>query len=297
MKLKWLLFKLAFLYPRIYAFLSYYRNKRRRREIEEKFDLFLPKGWDFEKGREVVKHIFELKGSRKVMRYLIPLMDDRIVKRFVKIEGLHYLDQALKKKRGIVLMAGHLGNPHLGFHTLRVIGYDFTLIKGGAPREPAHRKFRYSETPEDTIFIYDPLHSASYKKRILEILQSGGIINYYGDTREGSRKEIVSFMGRQVGFSTGMIHLAHQAGAAIIPFIHLYQRGRITLIFKEPIDHEWKAGEGEYRRIVTEFAELLETYLVTCPEQYMGVYGPTVMSDYYRSYRNHHGTLLDKGKA
>ncbi len=229
------------------------------------------------------------------MRYLIPLMDERIVKRFVKIEGLHHLDQEREKRRGIVLMAGHLGNPHLGFHTLRVIGYDFTLIKGGPPREDAHRRFHYTETPEDTIFIYDPLLSESYKKRILEILQSGGIITHYGDTREGSRKEVVSFLGREVGFPTGMIHLAHQARAAIIPFIHLYQRGRITLLFKEPIDHEWKAGEGEYRRIVTEFAALLETYIVTCPEQYMGVYGPTVMSEYYRSHQRHPGTPPGEG--
>jgi len=38
--LKWLLFKLAFFYPKIFAFHSYYRKKQKRREYEDKV-LFL----------------------------------------------------------------------------------------------------------------------------------------------------------------------------------------------------------------------------------------------------------------
>jgi hypothetical protein len=70
-----------------------------------------------------------------------------------------------------------------------------------------------------------------------------------------------------------------------ILFIHLYQRGKITLIFKESIDGHWRNGERDYRRIMAEFAKLLESYILTYPEQYMGIYGPTVLSDYYRSQR------------
>jgi lauroyl/myristoyl acyltransferase len=82
-----------------------------------------------------------------------------------------------------------------------------------------------------------------------------------------------------------MLYLAHQANASIIPFIHLYQRGKMTLIFKDPLDEEWRDGEIAYQRIVKEFVKLLEAYILKYPEQYMGIYGPTVLANYYRDYQ------------
>lgn len=288
-KMKWLFFKLLFLYPRVYAFFCYYRKKERRKEIEEKFDFFFKEQWNAKKRRAVVLNIFQLRGLRKVAYYLIPLMDAQFIKKFVKIEGLHYLDRALKEGRGIVLMTGHFGNPQLGYNAVRMLGYDLILIKGGAPRsvrKPRRKKFRYVDAIENTIFISASSLPENYKGRILETLRSGKIINYYGDTKEGRKKEKISFLGREIGFPTGIIPLAHQAQAAIIPFIHLYRNGKITLIFKEPIDDNWKEGEKGYRRIVEGFSKILESYILDQPQQYFGIYGPTVLSDYYLSYRN-----------
>jgi len=286
--MKWLFFKLAFLYPRIYAFFSYYRKKERRKEIEEKFDFFFKEKWNAKKRRAIVRNIFQLRGLRKVAYYLIPLMDAHFIKRFVKVEGLHYLDRALKEGRGVVLMTGHFGNPQLGYNPLRMLGYDVILIKGGAPRsarKSSRKKFRYVDTIENTIFISASSLPENYKGRILESLRSQKIIYYYGDTKEGRKKENVSFLGREMGFSTGVIALAHQAKAAIIPYIHLYQKGKIILIFKEPIDSNWMEGERGYKRIVEEFVKVFESYFLAYPEEYMGIYGPTVLDHYYRSFK------------
>ena len=84
---------------------------------------------------------------------------------------------------------------------------------------------------------------------------------------------------------TRIIHLAHQAKAAIVIFIHLDQKGKITLIFKEAVDHHWVNGEAEYRKIIETFANLLESYILSYPEQYLGIYGPTIPAYYYRDHR------------
>jgi lauroyl/myristoyl acyltransferase len=286
MRMRWLLFKLGFFYPKIYAFLCYYRKRVRRREFEEKVVLFYPKEKDPQRVKTIVKGVFELRGVRKVMRHLIPLMDPQFVRSFVKVEGLHHLDQGLKEGRGVILMAGHIGIPHLAFNALRVMGYDVVLLSGVTPKNPRHRRFRYYDTSENTIFVHDPSLSEEYKKRILETLQSGKIIYYDGDAGEGRKRVTLSFLGKEMDFPTGMLHLAHQARAAIIPFIHLYRGGQMTLIFKAAIDRDREKGEGEYRRIAEEFARLLEGYILAHPEQYMGIYGPTVLNDYYRSHCN-----------
>jgi len=287
---------LAFFYPRVYAFFCYYRKKRRRKEIEGKFTFFLQERLGPKKREKAVRHIFELRGSRKVMNYLIPLMDEQFVKRYVTTEGLHYLDEGLKRGRGVVLMTSHFGNGPLAYSALRAMNYDLVFIKGGMERAEKRGRFRYVDALENTIFIHDPSLSEVYQERILQTLRSGKIIHYYGDTREGRVKENLPLLGRTMGFPTGVVRLAHEANAAIVPMIHLYQGGRITLIFKEPIDHDWKEGTDGYRRIVSEFVKLMETYLLALPEQYWGIYGPTVMSEYYRSLQKDSGSLKEDGR-
>jgi KDO2-lipid IV(A) lauroyltransferase len=290
-RLKWLLFKVAFIYPRVFAFSSYYRKKEKRREYEDKVLFFYPeKEKDPKRVKKIVKGVFELRGVRKVMRYLIPLMDTSFIRRFVEVEGLHHLDDALKEGRGVVLIAGHIGIPHLSFNALRVMGYDLILLSGVTPKHPKHPKIRYYDTQDSTIFVHDPALSETYKKRILETLQAGRLLYYDGDAGEGRAKEQIFFFGKKMGFPTGMVSLAHRANAAIIPFIHLYRRGKIKLIFKEPIDHSWEEGKEGYRRILEEFVKLLESYVVAHPEQYMGIYGPTVLAHYYQSHRGGEST-------
>jgi len=282
--LKWILFKLAFFYPRIYAFFAYHRKGGRRQEFEDKVRIIYSEK-DSGRMKHIVRGVFELRGVRKVMRYLIPMMDTSFIKDFVKVEGLHHLDEVLKERRGVLLMAGHIGIPHLAFNALRVMGYDLILLSGVTPKTPKHPQIRYYDTYENTIFADDPSLSETYKKRILETLQGGKIIYYDADAGEGRTRVTVPFLGREMDFPTGMIHLALQAKAAILPFIHLYQHGKIKLIFKEPIEGHWKEGEDSYRRILMEFTKLLESYILLHPEQYMGIYGPTVLANYYKDHQ------------
>ena len=283
--MKWFLFKLAFFYPRIYSFFCYRRKAARRKEFEEKVLSFYANRHDSPTVRRIVRGVFELRGVRKMMRYLIPWMDRRVIERFVKVEGLQYLDETLGKGRGVLLMAGHIGVPHLAFNALRVMGYDVILLSGVTPKKAKHPKIRYYDTEENTIFVHDLSFSETYKKKILDSLRSGKIIYYDGDAGEGRVKERISFLGKEMEFPTGMLYLAHQANAAVIPFIHLFKRGGMTLIFAEPADREWIEGKEEYRRIAREFAELLESYVLQYPEQYLGIYGPTVLDHYYRFHR------------
>jgi lauroyl/myristoyl acyltransferase len=283
--LKWLFFKLAFFYPRIYSFFCYYRKQARRKEFEEKARLFYSNQQDPQSVKKIIRGVFELRGVRKMMRYLIPWMDHRFIKRFVKVEGLQHLDGMLRKGRGVLLMAGHIGVPHLAFNALRVMGYHVILLSGVTPKKAKHPRVRYYDTSDQTIFVHDLSLSETYKKRILDTLGSGKVIYYDGDAGEGRVKERIPFLGKEMEFPTGMLHLARQANAAVIPFIHLLRRGDMTLIFKAPYDHGWEDGKEAYVRIVREFAGLLESYVLRYPEQYLGIYGPTVLDYYYRSQR------------
>ncbi|RPJ01170.1 MAG: hypothetical protein EHM36_13745 [Deltaproteobacteria bacterium] len=280
---KWLLLRPAFLYPRLYAFFCYYRKKERREEIEAILRS-LDRNWDAERMKAITMGIFERRGLKKLNRRLIPLFDPAFIQHFAKVEGLHHLDQALGEGRGVVLLSGHFGNPHLSINALRVMGYNVKVLKGGAQRKANPSRSEYYETWENTVFLHDrSLSDADRKRKILDILQSNGILYQMADAAEGRRREYASFFGREMSFPTGLIHLAHQAKAALVPLFHFYQNGRLTLILRETLDDHWKEGERGYKRIISEYARLLESYIVAYPEQYIGIYGPTVIESYYRA--------------
>ncbi|MCK5098556.1 MAG: lysophospholipid acyltransferase family protein [Desulfobacteraceae bacterium] len=282
--MKWLLHKVFFIYPVIFSFFYYYRQKEWRKDIEDKAVLFF-KQKDPQKIKKIVRGIGELKGARKVQKYLIPQMDKQFIKRFVDVKGIHHLDQAVKAKKGIVLITGHFGNPHLAFCGLRAMGYDVTVIKGGgSPRSSKHSRYKYYDTEDNTIFLHDPSPVKSYKKRILDTLQSGGTIYCATDVAEGKASEEVVFLGKKMSFPSGIIRFAHQTNATIIPFMHFYRRGKLSFIFKEPIENDWNSKNMKYNDIMTKYATILEYYILKYPEQYMGAYGPTVLSHYYNSY-------------
>jgi Kdo2-lipid IVA lauroyltransferase/acyltransferase len=284
--LKWLFFKLAFLYPRIYAFFCYYRKKEQRTEFEDKVRLFFDPDAGPDKVKRAVRGIFEIRGSRKMQRYLLPRLDQKVVRQFVTIEGLHHLDQALQQGRGILMIAGHIGNPHIGLNIVRVLGYDLTIIKGGKTKIPRFPKFRYSDPLEFTIFTEDTSLSKTARERALEILRSPGRILYYsGDAIEGKRKVEIPFLRHRMWFATGTLHLAAQANAIVLPIIHLYRHGKIFVGLGEPLDDHWKNGSDDYPRILENFAKLLEAYILPHPEEYMGMYGHTVLNDCYRAHQ------------
>ncbi len=294
--MKWLFFKLCFLYPRVYAFFCYYRKKEQRAEFEEKVKLFFDAGADAGKIKRIVRGIFEIRGSRKMQRYLLPRLDRTFIRQFVTLEGIHHLEQALRQGRGILMIAGHIGNPHIGLNLVRVLGYDLTIIKGGKTKIPRFPKFRYSDPLEFTIFTEDTSLSKTARQRAFEILQSPGRILYYsGDAIEGKRKVEVPFLGHTMQFATGTLHLAAQANAIVLPIIHLYRHGKISVILKEPLDGQWKDGPEDYKRILGAFAKLLETYIIPHPEEYMGMYGHTVLNDCYRAYQGKSAELAEGG--
>lgn len=282
MVLKWFFLRPWFFYPKLYGFLGYHRKKGRRREMEALFRL-VDSRWGRQRIERIVRSIFELRGLKKMNRRLIPLIDGNFVERFVKAEGLDHLDRALKEGRGVVLMSAHFGNPHLSINAMRAMGYPVKVLKGGVQRRAKPSRFEYYETWENTVFLHDPSMSMEEKKkRILHILASGGILYQMADAAEGRKKAEVLVFGRPMGFPTGLIHLAHQAGAALLPLFHFYEGGRLELVVHERVENRWAEGEEGYGRIVSRYAKLLESNILRHPGQYIGIYGPTVINAHFR---------------
>jgi hypothetical protein len=111
------------------------------------------------------------------------------------------------------------------------MGYQITIIKGGKSKKADHRKYRYSDPPEYTIFTEDAPLSKDSRERALDVLRSGRTLYYSMDAFGGKRRVEVPFLGRNMAFATWTLYLAHQTNAIVLPFIHLYrhEKDRVDL--------------------------------------------------------------------
>jgi Kdo2-lipid IVA lauroyltransferase/acyltransferase len=268
--MKRIFLKLVLLYSLFYSNYYYYVKKHRNREYEENAKLFLRDGIDTKESLRIIKRLIELKGIRKMERYIIPLIDKQFIDEFTEIEGLDILDRALSSGRAVVLISAHIGNLSIGLRILRKLGYGAVFLKSGIPDKRRSKSKLRVHPPDYSIYIPHPPVSHSTKEKILETLRSGKIIYYMVDSARGRKRVEVSCFGRTFTFPTGMLHYARQANAAVLPFIQLYRRGNIKLIIKEPIDGQWKQGERDYDRAIKEFARILESYILAYPEEYYG---------------------------
>ena len=73
------------------------------------------------------------KVSRNFAKYLVDFfrfekIDLKYIKKNIKLENLHYFDEALKNGKGTIVLTAHLGNWELGGVVIAQLGYPFSAV-------------------------------------------------------------------------------------------------------------------------------------------------------------------------
>ncbi len=141
----------------------------------------------------------------------------RDIDRFFKIKGLDYLDNALKKERGVILISGHIGNYLFMCCYLALKGYKINFIL-------EYRSFRgilkllkncgiklipvpRIENNKIRNKIKKIIDKALDNNEIVVIMQDAGLRHYM----------LIDFFGEPCHTATGAISLALKHGSPIIP--------------------------------------------------------------------------------
>jgi KDO2-lipid IV(A) lauroyltransferase len=142
----------------------------------------------------------------------------------VRIDGRENLNQALEKKRGVIILTAHLGNFPL---------MSLKLAKEGYPVYFVTRPMRDQKTSDyihklrtdagvKTIFSYPRRECVS---EIIRVLASNGIIVMQMDQNFGSGGVRVKFFNKLAATPVGPIVLALRTKALIVP-AYIYREGK-----------------------------------------------------------------------
>lgn len=171
-------------------------------------------------------------------RYLVEffrmgkMVDQQYIKNNIKIEHLEHIDEALKAKKGVILLTAHMGNWELGAVLLSVLGYHITAIALPHKERPVNDLFNHQRESQGITII--PTHTAI--RKCLECLAENKIVALVGDRDFSNNGEVMDFLGSKAVIPKGAAILSEKTGAPIVPiFLIRNGEGVFTLTVSQPI--------------------------------------------------------------
>jgi len=185
---------------------------------------------------------------------------------YVEFKNLEIGEAALKKERGVLLLAAHLGNFELSLKSGLLLPYDFYMVVRPIKNKLAHffiNRFR-------TKYNLNLVAAKNTYYTILSLLKQNKAVGLVLDQHKGSGGINVDFFGRRAATNTALATLALETGATIIPIYNLRKTdGKFVVQFEKPLEIV-KTGNREFDIFYNTqiFTKKIEELIRRSPEQW-----------------------------
>ena len=167
------------------------------------------------------------------------------LKQRIEIKGLHNLDSALKKGKGVVIFTAHIGNFEWGACRLAVEGYNIWGVSLVRKSELTRRFFESKRLSKGLKTLY--INKMLNVFRILENNEIVAIPSDWDPTGRAARP--FKFFGKTAYLPTGALQIALKSGAPLVPsFIYRKDKYNHFQIIEKPID---LIREGDKETLIT----------------------------------------------
>ena len=175
---------------------------------------------------------------RNFAKYLVDFfrfskIDREYIKRNVTIKNIHYIDQALAKGKGAIILTAHVGNWELGGIVISLLGYPFWAVALSHKDKRVDNFFNYQRQSKGVKVI--PLKKAV--KMSLDALRKGDLVALVGDRDFTESGTIIDFFGRPALLPDGPAAFSLKTGASIVTgFMLRNEDDTFTLSFEKSFD-------------------------------------------------------------
>jgi len=190
-------------------------------------------------------------------------------KNLVSFEGLGYLEAALSKGKGAVLVTAHFGNFPLMLLALAQNGFrNSVIIRKARDAQTADKIFEtMSKVGVNAIYSIPARDSV---KQSLQVLRDNGILCVLLDQNFGSGSGVfVEFFGQKAATATGPVIFAERTQAAIVPVFTVRENGKYRIIFEPELPLEEREDHAEKLFVnVDRITRIIERYIRHYPAEW-----------------------------
>jgi len=246
--------------------LHYMISRRDREIVKENLKVIFPK-----------KNIKEIKGLarqtfRNFAKYLIDFfrfskLDKEYIKKMVKLENMHYFDEALSKGKGVIILTAHIGNWELGAVVIALLGYPFYAVALPHKYKKVDDFFNFQRERKGAKVI--SLRKAA--RGGLTVLKENKMLALAGDRDFAKGGVVVDFFGRPSNFPVGPAFFSLKTGANIIPtFMVRNKNETFTLQIGKPINAVFNSTDkNEYiKKVTSQCKVIIEEQIRRYPDQW-----------------------------
>ncbi len=216
--------------------------------------------------KSIASQIFINFGKYLVDFFRFSIIDADYIKKYVKVEGRHHLDDVLKQKKGVILTSAHIGNWELGGVALAALGVPLSVVALTHKQERIDKFFTQQRLEKGVGVI--PVGIAV--RRCFKVLANNGAIALVSDRDYFDNGLKVEFFGKKAIIPKGPALFSRRCSAPIVPVFMLRNKDdTFTLKILEPIMPVKTDNEHEDLICVTErVIKTIESVVKENPEQW-----------------------------
>jgi len=171
-----------------------------------------------------------------------PIISKKTLRSRVGLDGIEYLDEALKEKKGVVLITSHIGNFEWGGSRLAVGGYKIWGVSLFRKNDRTNRFFETKRMTKGMRTLY-----INRMLSIFRLLKNNEILAIPSDwDPTGKASRPFKFFGRMAELPIGALQISLKSGAPLVPCF-TWRDGRYThrLVIGKPIELDRKGDREE----------------------------------------------------
>lgn len=184
---------------------------------------------------------------------------------WAEVEGLNYLDEALKKGKGVIALSAHLGNFPLMLAWFAEKGYPIAVLYKEGKYLP--ERFLYNLISSFNIHPLPFRSDEEITKEIIRALNKNMIVFLLADQ---ARKGVYArFFGKLVQCQKGPFIIAQRKGCPLIPTFIIRQNSTHKIVIYPQIEIDTTdKSEEKITKLVEIYNSILENLIKLYPSQY-----------------------------
>ena len=199
--------------------------------------------------------------------FIFPKLNEKNIGKIHRFAGLENLNEALKGKKGCVLLHAHFGPAQLPLHALGIEGYSVTQL--GLPTDEG-LSFIGRNVAFRLRLIYENkirgriISTESFLRPLFKALKNNDIVFMTGDGAGGNKFigkfAVENFLGNEIKFTLGSKIIAEKTGACVLPLFTVQEGDTYITHIYESLN-----PDGSCENIISDFSRIFESHVTNYP--------------------------------
>ena len=192
------------------------------------------------------------------------------IARRIRFDGVHYLHQAHRKNRGVLVLTGHLGSWELLADAAGMLGYPINVVYRPLDFKPLDAFFERFRTRSGAR-LFSKAHAM---RKILRSLKDNELVGILLDQNTGRRAGVfVDFFGQSACTNKGLALIAQRMRAPVVPIFLVREADAYRMIVGPEIPLiETGDKDRDVRANTRQYNQVLEIMIRRYPEQWFWVH-------------------------